>query len=184
MLRAMTVHAFGDKVPRIGPDVFVHVDATVTGDVILEEGVTVWPSAVLRGDVEQIVIGPFTSWQDGAIAHADPGTPLRVGSGCAVGHGAVLHGCTVGDGCMIGMHATLLNGCEVGEYSIVGAQTLVPQNRAFPPRSLLVGSPARVLRELTDEEIERITWVRGRYAARGKLYAEQGYGADLSAFRR
>jgi carbonic anhydrase/acetyltransferase-like protein (isoleucine patch superfamily) len=184
MLRGMTIHAFGDKVPRIGPDAFVHVDATVIGDVVLEEGATVWPGAVLRGDVEQIVIGSFTSFQDGAVAHADPGTPLRVGSGCAVGHGAILHGCTVGDGCLIGMHATLLNGCEVGEYSMVAAQALIPQSRAYPPRSLLVGSPARVQRSLTDEEIAEIKWVRGRYATRGKVYTEQGFGTDLSPFRR
>jgi carbonic anhydrase/acetyltransferase-like protein (isoleucine patch superfamily) len=179
----MTIHAFGDKVPRFGPDAFVHVDATVVGDVILEEGATVWPGAVLRGDVEQIVVGAFTSFQDGAVAHADPGTPLRIGPGCAIGHGAVLHGCTVGDGCMVGMHATLLNGSEVGDHSIVAAQALVPQDRVFPPRSLLVGSPARVARELTDAEIERITRIRGRYTARGRLYAEQGFGADLSPFR-
>jgi carbonic anhydrase/acetyltransferase-like protein (isoleucine patch superfamily) len=178
------IHAFGDKVPRFGPDAFVHVDATVIGDVVLEEGVTVWPGAVLRGDVEQIVVGAFTSFQDGAIAHADPGTPLRIGSGCAVGHGAILHGCTVGDGCLVGMHATLLNGCEVGEYSIVAAQALVPQSRVYPARSLLVGSPARVVRELSDEEIESIIRVRGRYAARGRLYTEQGFGADLSPFHR
>jgi carbonic anhydrase/acetyltransferase-like protein (isoleucine patch superfamily) len=184
MLGGMTIHAFGDKVPHISPDAFVHVDATVIGDVILEEGATVWPGAVLRGDVEQIVVGAFTSFQDGAVGHADPGTPLRVGSGCAVGHGTILHGCTVGDGCLVGMHATLLNGSEVGEHSIVGAQALVPEGRAYPPRSLLVGSPARVVRELTDEEVERIAWVRGRYAERGKLYAEQGFGADLSPFRR
>lgn len=180
----MSISAFGDKVPQFGPGVFVHVDATVIGDVILEEGVTVWPGAVLRGDVERIVIGAFTSFQDGAVAHADPGTPLRVGSGCAVGHGAILHGCTVGDGCLVGMHATLLNGCEVGENSIVAAQALLPENRSYPSRSLLVGSPARSLREVTDEEVERITGVRGRYAARGRLYTEQGQGADLSAFRR
>ena len=180
----MTIHAFGDKVPRFGPDAFVHVDATVIGDVVLEEGATVWPSAVLRGDVEQIVVGAFTSFQDGAIAHADPGTPLHIGSGCAVGHGAILHGCTVGDGCLVGMHATLLNGCEVGEYSIVAAQALVPEDRKYPSRSLLVGSPARVVRELTGEEIEGIQWVRGRYTARGKLYTDQGFAADLSPFRR
>jgi carbonic anhydrase/acetyltransferase-like protein (isoleucine patch superfamily) len=182
MLTGM-IHAFGDKVPRFGPDAFVHVDATVIGDVVLEEGATVWPGAVLRGDVEQIVVGAFTSFQDGAIAHADPGTPLRIGSGCAIGHGAILHGCTVGDGCLVGMHATLLNGCAVGEHSMVGAQALVPQDRTYPPRSLLVGSPARALRELTDEEIEHIAWARGRYAARGRLYTEQGFGADLSPFR-
>jgi carbonic anhydrase/acetyltransferase-like protein (isoleucine patch superfamily) len=184
MLSGMTIHAFGDKVPQFGADVFVHTDATVIGDVVLEEGATVWPQAVLRGDVEQIVIGAFTSFQDGAVGHADPGTPLRVGSGCTVGHGAILHGCTVGDGCLIGMHATLLNGSQVGEHSIVAAQALIPQHRAYPPCSLLVGSPARVARALTDEEIEHITWVRGRYAARGKLYAEQGLGADLTPFRR
>jgi carbonic anhydrase/acetyltransferase-like protein (isoleucine patch superfamily) len=182
MLGSM-IHAFGDKVPRFGPDVFVHPDATVIGDVVLEEGASVWPGAVLRGDVEQIVVGAFTSFQDGAIAHADPGTPLRVGSGCAIGHGAILHGCTVGDGCLVGMHATLLNGCVVGEQSMVGAQTLVPQDRTYPPRSLLVGSPARAVRELTGAEMEHIAWARGRYAARGKLYTEQGFGADLSAFR-
>jgi carbonic anhydrase/acetyltransferase-like protein (isoleucine patch superfamily) len=178
----MTIHAFGDRVPQFGADAFVHVDATVIGDVILEEGVTVWPSAVLRGDVERIVIGSFTSFQDGAIAHADPGTPLRVGSSCTVGHGAVLHGCTVGDGCLIGMHATLLNGCEVGEHSIVAAHALVPQDRLYPARSLLVGAPARVVRGLSDKEIDHITRVRGRYAARGKLYSAQGFGADLSPF--
>jgi carbonic anhydrase/acetyltransferase-like protein (isoleucine patch superfamily) len=180
----MSISAFGDKLPQFGPGVFVHVDATVIGDVILEEGVTVWPGAVLRGDVERIVIGAYTSFQDGAVAHADPGTPLRVGSGCAVGHGAILHGCTVGDGCLIGMHATLLNGSAVGEHSIVAAQALLPENRSYPSRSLLVGSPARSVREVTDEEVERITGVRGRYTARGRLYTEQGQGADLSAFRR
>ena len=180
----MSINALGDKVPQLGPGVFVHPAATIVGDVVLEEGVTVWPGAVLRGDVEQIVIGAFTSFQDGAIAHADPGTPLRVGVGCAVGHGAILHGCTVGNGCLIGMHATLLNGCEVGECSIVAAQALLPENRSYPPRSLLVGSPARTIREVTDDEIERITGVRGRYTARGRLYTEQGLGTDLSAFRR
>ncbi len=177
------IHAFGDKVPRFGPDAFVHVDATVIGDVVLEESATVWAGTPLRGEVEQIIVGAFTSFQDGAVAHADPGAPLRIGSGYAIGHGAILHGCTVGDGCLVGMHATLLNGCVVGEHSMVGAQTLVPQDRTYPPGSLLVGSPARAVRQLSDEEIKHIAWVRGRYAARGRLYTEQGFGADLSRFR-
>jgi carbonic anhydrase/acetyltransferase-like protein (isoleucine patch superfamily) len=180
----MSISALGDKVPQFGPGVFVHVDATVIGDVILEEGVTVWPGAVLRGDVEQIVIGAFTSFQDGAIAHSDPGSPVYVGPGSAVGHGAIIHGAIIGAGCLIGMHSTLLNGCEVGEESIVAAQALVPQRRAFPRRSLLVGSPARVVRVLTEEELAPLQAVRGRYTARGRLYAEQGLGADLSAFYR
>ena len=180
----MSISAFGDKVPQFGPGVFVHVDATVIGDVILEEGVTVWPGAVLRGDVEQIVIGAYTSFQDGAIAHSDPGTPVQVGPGCAIGHGAIIHGATVGAGSLIGMHSTLLNGSEVGEESIVGAQTLVPQRRSFPRRSLLIGAPARVARELTDEDLAPLQGVRERYAARGRLYAQQGLAADLAAFRR
>ena len=179
----MSITAFGDKVPHIGPDVFVHPDATVIGDVVLEEGVTVWPGAVLRGDVEQIVIGAFSSFQDGAVAHSDPGTPVRVGPGCAIGHGAIIHGAIVGARCLVGMHATLLNGCEVGDESIVGAQALVPQRRAFPRRSLLIGSPAAVARELTDEDLEPLQGVRERYWARGRSYTKLGLGADLSAFR-
>ncbi len=180
----MSISAFGDKVPHFGPAVFVHPDATVIGDVVLEEGVTVWPGAVLRGDVEQIVVGAFSSFQDGAVAHSDPGSPVRIGPGCIIGHGAIVHGATIGAGCLIGMHATLLNGCEVGEESIVGAQTLVPQRRSFPPRSLLIGSPARVERALTDEDLTPLAGVHERYSARGRLYAEQGLAADLSAFRR
>ncbi len=179
----MSISAFGDKVPHFGSAVFVHPDATVIGDVVLEEGVTVWPGAVLRGDVEQIVVGAFSSFQDGAVAHSDPGSPVRIGPGCVIGHGAIVHGATIGAGCLIGMHATLLNGCEVGEESIVGAQTLVPQRRSFPPRSLLIGSPARVERALTDEDLAPLAGVHARYSARGRLYTERGLAADLSAFR-
>ena len=146
MLGSM-IHAIGDKVPWFGPDAFVHVDATVVCDVVVEGGATLWPGAVLRGDVERIVVVAFASFHDGAIAHADSGTPLHIGSGCVIGHGAILHGCTVGDGCLVGMHATLLNGCVVGEHSIVGVQTLAPEDRTYSPRSLLVGSPAKVVRE-------------------------------------
>lgn len=179
----MSISAFGDKVPQFGPGVFVHVDATVIGDVVLEEGATVWPGAVLRGDVEQIVVGAFTSFQDGAIAHSDPGSPVRIGAGCIIGHGAIVHGATIGDGCLIGMHATLLNGCEIGEESVVGAQTLVPERRSFPRRSLVLGLPARRMRELTDEDLAPLAGVHQRYSSRGRLYAEQGLGADLSGFR-
>jgi carbonic anhydrase/acetyltransferase-like protein (isoleucine patch superfamily) len=178
----MSISAFGDKVPQFGPGVFVHVDATVIGDVVLEEGVTVWPGAVLRGDVEQIVVGAGTSFQDGAVAHSDPGFPVRIGAGCIIGHGAVVHGATIAAGCLIGMHATLLNGCAIGEESIVAAQALIPERRSYPPRSLLVGAPARVVRAVTGEDLAPLVGVRARYSARGRLYAEQGLGADLSAF--
>jgi len=180
----MSITAFGDKVPQFDPGVFIHPDATVIGDVLFEEGVSVWPGAVLRGDVERIVLGAHTSFQDCAVAHSDPGFPLVLGPGCAVGHGAVVHGATVAAGCLIGMHATLLNGCEIGEESIVAAGSLVPQGRSFPARSLLLGSPARVVRSLTDADVRPILELRERYSARGRLYAAQGLGADLSAFVR
>ena len=179
----MSISAFGDKVPRFGPGVFIHPDATVIGDVVLEEGVTVWPGAVLRGDVERITIRAFTSFQDGAIAHSDPGFPIDVGPGCIIGHGAIVHGATVGAHCLVGMHATLLNGCEIGEECVVGAGSLVPQGKAYPPRRLLLGTPVRAMRELSDDDVRPIHEMRERYARRGARYVELGLAADLSAFR-
>ena len=114
---------------------------------------------------------------------ASPGSPVRIGAGCIIGHGAIVHGATIAAGCLIGMHATLLNGCEIGEQSIVGAQALVPERRSCPPRSLLHRAPARVVRQLTDEDLAPLAAVHERYSARGRLYTEQGLGADLSAFR-
>jgi carbonic anhydrase/acetyltransferase-like protein (isoleucine patch superfamily) len=180
----MSISVFGDKVPKFGPDVFVHPDATIIGDVALEEGVTVWPGAVLRGDIERIVVGAYTSIQDGAVAHSEPDAPVVIGSGCAIGHGAIVHGATIADGCLVGMHATLLDGCELGGDSIVGAQALVVGRRIYPPRSLLVGTPARLVREVSDADLEQLAGIRDRYAERGRLYTEQGLAADLSSFRR
>jgi carbonic anhydrase/acetyltransferase-like protein (isoleucine patch superfamily) len=180
----MSISAFGDKVPQFDRGVFVHPDATIIGDVVLEAGVTVWPGAVLRGDIERISVAAETSIQDGVVIHTEPGAPVVIGRGCAVGHCSIVHGAVIGDGSLIGMHATLLDGAEIGEQSIVGANALVLGRRAYPGRSLLIGTPAKLARELTDEDVERITWVRGRYSARGKLYTEQGLAADVSAFLR
>ena len=179
----MSICAFGDKVPQFGPAVFVHPDATVIGDVVLEEGVTVWAQAVLRGDIERISVAADTSIQDGVVIHTEPGSPVVIGRGCAVGHGAIVHGAVIGDGCLIGMHSTLLDGGVIGADSIVGANALVLGRRTYPPRSLLVGTPAKVARELKDEDLEPLAAVRGRYTARGRLYTEQGLATDLSAFR-
>jgi carbonic anhydrase/acetyltransferase-like protein (isoleucine patch superfamily) len=180
----MSISAFGDKVPQFSPGVFVHPDATIVGDVVLAEGVTVWPQAVLRGDIERISVAADTSIQDGVVIHTEPGAPVVIGRGCMIGHGAIVHGAVIGDGSLIGMHATLLDGGEIGAQSIVGANALVLGRRAYPRRSLLIGTPARVARELTDEDLEPLAAVRGRYTARGRLYTEQGLGADLSAFTR
>ena len=180
----MSIHAFHDKVPVFGAQVFVHPDATVIGDVVLGPGANVWPGAVLRGDVERISLGPGVSFQDGCVAHCDPGFPLVAGAGCVFGHGAIVHGATIGAGCLIGMGSTLLNGCEIGEGSIVAAGALVTERKRIPPRSLVVGAPARVVRQVTEDELARGAELSARYARRSLAYLEQGLGADLSAFAR
>jgi carbonic anhydrase/acetyltransferase-like protein (isoleucine patch superfamily) len=180
----MSISAFGDKVPQFDAGVFVHPAATIIGDVVLEPGVTVWPGAVLRGDIERITVHADTSIQDGVVIHTEPGAPAVIGRGCMIGHGAIVHGAVIGDGSLVGMHTTLLDGAEIGEECIIGANALVLGRRAYPRRSLLIGTPAKVTRELTDADLEPLAAVRGRYTARGRLYTEQGLGADLSAFTR
>jgi carbonic anhydrase/acetyltransferase-like protein (isoleucine patch superfamily) len=173
----MSIHAFGDRVPVFAADAYVHPDATVIGDVVR-------PGAVLRGDVERILLGAHTSFQDNSVAHADPGFPVTIGRECIVGHGVIVHGATIGARCLIGMGSTLLNGCEIGDESIVGANSLVTQGKRFPPRSLVMGSPAKLVREVTDEDLKPRAELYERYARRSRSYAELGLTADLSAFTR
>jgi len=180
----VSIRAYRDRVPVFGADVFVDPDATIIGDVVLEDGANVWPGAVLRGDVERITIGGHSSFQDNSVAHSDPGFPVVVGPDCIVGHNVILHGATVGARCLIGMGSTLLNGCEIGAESIVGAHALVTQGKKFPPRSLIMGSPAKVVREVTDDDLAPRLELRDRYARRSLEYIELGLAADLSAFRR
>jgi carbonic anhydrase/acetyltransferase-like protein (isoleucine patch superfamily) len=180
----MSITAFGESVPVFGVAAYVHPDATVIGDVVLEDGANVWPGAVLRGDVERILLGAQTSFQDNSVAHSDPGFPVTIGEGCVVGHGVIVHGATIGARCLIGMGSTLLNGCEIGDESIVGANSLVTQGKRFPPRSLLIGSPAKVVREVTDADLEPRGELQQRYVRRSRRYAELGLAADLSAFPR
>jgi len=180
----MSIHAFGDRVPVFAPDAYVHPDATIIGDVVLEDGANVWPGAVLRGDVERILLGTQTSFQDNSVAHADPGFPVTIGRECIIGHGVIVHGATIGARCLIGMGSTLLNGCEIGDESILGANSLVTQGKKFPPRSLIMGSPAKVVREVTDEDLKPLAELHDGYARLSRRYAELGLAADLSAFVR
>jgi carbonic anhydrase/acetyltransferase-like protein (isoleucine patch superfamily) len=179
----VTISPFKDKEPVFGEDVFVHRTATVIGDVVLEDGANVWPGAVLRGDVERITLGAHASFQDNSVAHSDPGYPVTIGSDCIVGHGVIVHGATIGARCLIGMGSTLLNGCVIGEESIVGANSLVTQGTMFPPRSLIMGAPAKFVRVVTDEDLAPRAELRDRYVQRALDYIEQGLGADLSGFR-
>ncbi len=139
--------------PKIHEDSYIHPNATIIGDVTIGEKVSVWPTCVLRGDINYIKVGKGTNIQDGAIVHLADDYPAIIGEYVTVGHGAIIHACEVENECLIGMHATLLDGCVIGEQTIVGANTLVPQNAQIPPRSLVLGSPGKVVRSLTDKEI-------------------------------
>lgn len=148
----MKCYEYMGKAPRFAPTARAAESAIAAGDVELAEGAALWHGAVLRGDHDAIRVGERSNIQDNAVVHMDTGHPVRIGADVTVGHGAIVHGCTIGDACIIGMGAVLMNGCVIGEGSLVAAGALVTQGKVIPPRSLVVGSPAKVLRALTDEE--------------------------------
>ena len=155
---------------QIHSSVWLAPGAIVVGDVTLAEDCGVWFNASLRGDTEAILIGPRTNIQEGAIFHADPGFPVVVGADVTVGHGAIVHGARIGDQTTIGMRATLLNGSVIGSHSLVGAGSLVTEGKSFPSGVLIVGSPARVVRDLTPEEIERNLRAATIYVQRARAF--------------
>lgn len=138
--------------PRVHASVFVAEGARIYGDVEIRENASVWFNAVIRGDEGRIVIGPGTIVQDNTVLHSDMGACVEIGSNVTIGHGSVLRGCRVRDNVMIGMNATIMSHAEIGESSIVGANSFVPYSRRYEPRSLILGSPAKRIRELTEEE--------------------------------
>jgi carbonic anhydrase/acetyltransferase-like protein (isoleucine patch superfamily) len=141
---------------RIDPSAFVHPLAVILGDVTLGARVSVWPTAVLRGDSDSITVGDDSNVQDGTVVHADHGLPTKIGKRVGIGHRAIVHGSTIEDDCLIGMGAILLNGVHVGTGSIVGAGAVCREGMRIPPNSLVLGVPGRVTRETTDAERERI----------------------------
>jgi carbonic anhydrase/acetyltransferase-like protein (isoleucine patch superfamily) len=146
--------------------------AVVIGRVRLKSKASVWWGSVLRGDNEWIELGERSQIQDNATLHTDPGFPLTIGQGCVIGHNVVLHGCTVGDASLIGMGAILLNGARIGAHSIVGAGALVTEGKSFPDHSLIVGAPARVVRELDEKAAGQIAAGADIYVRRWRNYAE------------
>ncbi|MGX5658825.1 gamma carbonic anhydrase family protein [Castellaniella ginsengisoli] len=168
----MTCYALGDLTPHIDPSAFVAAEATLIGAVTLQAGASVWPGAVIRADNEPIVVGENSSIQEGAVLHVDAGKPLRIGRGVTVGHQAMLHGCTVEDGALIGIQAVVLNGAVIGRHSLVGAGALVTEGKTFPERSLILGSPAKAVRTLSDEEIAGMDAGAQHYVERGRQYRE------------
>ena len=148
--------------------VYLAPNATVVGDVQMGENVNVWYGAVIRGDHGTITIGDGTNIQDNAVLHDG----LTLGKNCTVGHGAIVHGCTVEDNCLIGMGATILDGAVIGEGSIIGAGALVGEGKVIPPRSLVVGVPGKVIREVSNEQFEGILKNAALYVEEGKLYLD------------
>jgi carbonic anhydrase/acetyltransferase-like protein (isoleucine patch superfamily) len=163
----MTVYRLDNETPDIHPTAYVAAEAVLIGKVKLGERASVWSCAVLRGDNEPIVIGNGSNVQEGAVLHTDPGCPLTVGDNVTIGHQAMLHGCTIGDGSLIGIQAVVLNGAVIGKGSLVGAGAIVTEKKVFPDRSLILGAPAKVVRELTPEDAERMARGADVYSERG-----------------
>ena len=168
------IHTLGDREPVFeGAGHFIAGNATVVGNVTFGADVSVWFGAVIRGDNDRIEIGARSNIQDGCVLHVDPGKPLLIGEGVTVGHKVMLHGCSVGNNSLIGIGSTILNGASIGENSIVGAKSLVTENKTYPPGSLILGAPAKVARELSEDEIESIRTSATHYVANAARYREQ-----------
>lgn len=162
---------------QIAPSAFIAPNATVLGDVTIGDEASVWYGAVLRGDTAPIRIGPRTNIQDNCVLHADPGQPCTIGAGVTVGHGAIVHAATVEDNVLIGMRAVVLNRAHIGRDSVIGAAALVTEDTIIPPGSLVLGIPARVVRALLPEEIERVRRAAQHYVAYSRQYlaGERGH---------
>jgi len=162
----MAIYRYDGHTPELGPGVYVAEAATVLGRVSLGARANVWFGAVIRGDNDHITIGAGCNVQDGAVLHVDPGFPMVLGNHVSVGHQAMLHGCTVGDRTLIGIQAVVMNKAVIGEDCLVGAGALITEGKQFPPRSLIIGSPAKVARALTDAELTLLVRAAESYMTR------------------
>lgn len=164
-------YRLGDACVQTDPASWVAPNATLIGRVKLEAGASVWFNAVLRGDNELIHIGENSNVQDGTVIHTDMGSPLEVGKGVTIGHNAMLHGCTVGDYSLIGINAVILNGARIGKYCIIGANSLIGEGKVIPDGSLVMGSPGKVVRELTDIQKKMLEASAAHYVHNAQRYA-------------
>lgn len=169
----MPIHRLGDRAPRIAADAWVAPGAHLIGDVELAAGASVWFNAVLRADNEPIVVGAGSNVQEGAVLHGDPGFGVVIGAGVTIGHQAMLHGCAIGEGTLVGIQAIILNGVRIGRECLIGAGALVPEGREIPDRSVVLGSPGKVVRELTDADVAKLRANAEGYVLRARQYREQ-----------
>ena len=169
----MSIYQLGEHAPEIDASSFVADSATVIGKVSLHANTSVWFGATLRGDNERITIGENSNVQEGTVMHTDIGHPLTVGKNVTIGHQAMLHGCTIGDGALIGIQAVILNGAKIGNGCLVGAGALVTEGKEFPDNSLIIGSPAKAVRTLGPDDAARLLASADSYVRRGQLFKTQ-----------
>lgn len=170
----MAIYNLGDRQPVLGREAWVAPNATVIGDVRLGDAASIWWNAVVRGDNDTITIGTGSNIQDGSVLHVDAGVPMTLGANVTVGHLVMLHGCTIGDESLIGIKSVILNHAVIGRHCIIGANSLIPEGKVIPERSLVVGSPGKVVRQLTDDEVARLL-----LAAQGYVENARRYRAEL-----
>ena len=166
----MALYQLDQLVPSLADTAWVADSAQVIGNVELAEDASVWFGCILRGDGERLSIGRGCNVQDGSVIHADPGFPVTLGENVSIGHQVMLHGCTVGEGSLIGIQAVLLNGAKIGKHCLVGAGALVTEGKEFPDGSMILGSPARVVRQLTHEQIEGLKRIATHYVENAKRF--------------
>ena len=152
----MTLYALGRHAPQIHPDTWIAPDANLIGQVVMEEGSSVWFGCTIRADHEVITIGKGSNVQENCVMHIDAGFPLTIGENCTIGHKVMLHGCTIGDNTLVGMGATILNGAKIGRNCLIGAGALVTENKEIPDNSLVMGAPGKVVREVDEKALARI----------------------------
>jgi carbonic anhydrase/acetyltransferase-like protein (isoleucine patch superfamily) len=170
----MPIFSLGERrVQLIGEHHYVAHDATVVGDVILHANASIWFQCVVRAENDRITIGENCNVQDGSVLHVDPGFPMALGRNVSIGHKVMLHGCTVGDGSLIGINSVVLNGAKIGRNVLVGANTLITEGKEIPDGVLVVGSPGKVVRELRPEERERLLGIASGYVERARLYRRE-----------
>ncbi|MDB5747413.1 MAG: gamma carbonic anhydrase family protein [Massilia sp.] len=169
----MAIYQLGEHAPEIDASAFVADSANLIGKVTVEANASVWFGVTIRGDNERITIGANSNVQEGTVMHTDMGYPLMIGNGVTVGHQAMLHGCTVGDGSLIGIQAVILNGAKIGKGCLVGAGALVTEGKEFPDNSLILGTPAKVVRTLTEEDLLRLQGNAASYVERGQTFKAQ-----------
>jgi carbonic anhydrase/acetyltransferase-like protein (isoleucine patch superfamily) len=172
--KLMALYSLANRKPTLGNGAWIAPNATVIGDVQLGDNASIWWNAVLRGDNDTITIGADSNIQDGSVLHADEGVPLTVGANVTVGHMVMLHGCTVGDESLIGIKSVILNKAVIGRHCIIGANSLIPEGKVIPDRSLVMGSPGKVVRQLSDEEVALM-----RHAAQGYVENARRYRTEL-----